>query len=140
MTAEKNCDVIFITYGNELAQVQKAAEHLRADGIRTAIITAQLLFPAEQSFAELAGAISGLSENAPILFAEEGIKNGGYGMLMQNRCYESGILHVRKSEIVAIEDPTLQSEPGHSMYQTAKIDGDTLYCRAKALLSAKQNT
>lgn len=140
MTAEKNCDVIFITYGNELAQVQKAAEHLRADGIRTAIITAQLLFPAEQSFAELAGAISGLSENAPILFAEEGIKNGGYGMLMQNRCYESGMLRVRKSEIVAIEDPTLQSEPWRSMYQTAKIDGDTLYCRAKALLSAKQNT
>lgn len=140
MTAEKNCDVIFITYGNELGEVQKAAERLRADGIRSAIIAAQLLFPAEQSFTELAGALSRLSENAPILFAEEGIKNGGYGMLMQNRCYESGVLRGRKSEVVAIEDPTLQSEHGRSMYQTAKIDGDTLYCRAKALYKAKQNT
>ena len=65
-------------------------------------------------------------ETRLIVYLEEGIYNGGAGMiladLMRDGCADAGI----RQKILAIRDPFAKSEEGRRMIETAGIDAGSI--------------
>ncbi len=91
-------DCLFITYGAIITRVIDAAEILKNGGYSVGIILLERLKPLDTAFAEVKKYISSAKK---VLFAEEGIKNGGVGMILGSML--SG-RDASKYEIAAIDD------------------------------------
>ena len=98
-----NCpDYIFITYGTLIKNVTCAANILRDEGMNVGIILVETLKPNNK----IAECIYNYTKNAKkILYAEEGIKNGGAGEITRSALIDLGLdLNITKFDISAIED------------------------------------
>ncbi len=93
-------DKIFITYGNISSQVLKAKEILKKKGIDVGIVLVERIKPYDETLA-LLSEIS--NENTQFVYVEEGIKNGGAGMITESRLLELGV-RVSRFDIVAVDD------------------------------------
>ena len=115
---------IIVTYGRIVTEAMVAAEKLRARGVPTGVILLETLKP----YALPADRIAKLLPSTPaaILFLEEGIRNGGAGMLTLDTltARHGALMQNKKTAVLAIDDhfaiPT-QEEP---LYRTAKISAN----------------
>lgn len=95
-------EYIFITYGGLLGRVCEAADMLRFEGKKVGVIVVETIKP----YASVARAIMKLVSSAKrIVYAEEGIKNGGAAEITREELLSLG-LNPNKTEyiIAAIED------------------------------------
>ena len=95
------CDNIFITYGVVTANVVKASAILGKEGIKAGVIAIEKLRP-YKSAAELL--LPFIKTAKKIVFVEEGIKNGGAGMILFEELSKLGASLESRYEIVAIDD------------------------------------
>lgn len=87
-TAEEASDGVILTYGAIVSEAIAAAERLRSEGKKIGIVLLEMLAP----YGELAARVFPiLPEGAPLLFLEEGIYDGGAGMLLFDRLRECGV-------------------------------------------------
>ncbi len=94
-------EYLYITYGNIVSKVIEATEILEARGVKSGIILLERLKP----YYDIAKKISYYAAFAKkIVFVEEGIKNGGAGMLIASALSDMGIDLFGRYEILAIED------------------------------------
>ena len=119
-------DVVFITYGNETQQVRIAQKMLAQQGVRAGVIVTEQLLPIQSVAAALQIALQDVSSKALLVFAEEGIRQGGFGMLMQSELLRVESVFSKKMLLLGIEDPTLSAKTGCTMYETAGIDSSAL--------------
>ena len=81
-------EYVFITYGSLASRVLKAADMVRSvTGRRVGVVLLEVLKPYDYSARSVMPYISGARR---VLFAEEGIKNGGAGMLMRDALEQLG--------------------------------------------------
>nr|MBQ5810937.1 hypothetical protein [Clostridia bacterium] len=75
---------------------------------------------------------------AAVLFMEEGIKNGGAGMLTFDKLYEKhgGIMSNKATDVLAIDDSFVERTQDENVYRTAKISANDAL-RAMVHLLAK---
>ena len=93
-------DYLFITYGRIIDKVILADDILKADNQNCGIILLEKLKP----FGEITAEIAKFTPLAKkVLFVEEGVKNGGAGMVIKNALCEMGV-SVDNFEILAIDD------------------------------------
>ncbi len=95
------CENIFITYGNIASNVVRAAEILSERGIKTGVIAIEKLRPYKCAAELILPYLTGARK---IVFVEEGIKNGGAGMLLREELLSFGYGFTADYEIVAIDD------------------------------------
>ncbi len=125
LNPEENRAVI-ITYGRVVCEAMTAAEKLRAQGIPTGIILLETLKP----YSVPAGRIAKLLPKSPcaVIFLEEGIKNGGAGMLsfeeLNKKHFE--IMKNKRTEIMAIDDNFAIRTQDESVFRTAKISSNDI--------------
>lgn len=94
-------EYVFITYGSLINKVIEAADILSDKEISVGIILLERLKP----YADIAERIKPYIRSAKrILFAEEGIKNGGAGMLIKSALEDIGVDLSERYEIAAIDD------------------------------------
>ena len=95
-------ELVFVTYGNITANVIKAQQLLKEEGINSGIILVECLKP----FADTAEKIAEYIRKAKkVLFVEEGIKNGGFAMITANLLREKyDYLRDTSISIKAIDD------------------------------------
>lgn len=95
-------DYVFITYGSLIKNVSLAAEILRSKGKSVGILLVETIKP----YDKVADLIYEHTKNAKkIVYAEEGIKNGGAGEITLPLLIDRGLdLNKTKYEIAAIED------------------------------------
>ena len=130
LTDEK--DVLIVTYGRIAAEALGAEEALSVLGIPTGIVLLEELTPFDRRAGEiqlLAGPLTRM-----IVYLEEGIYNGGAGMIlceeMREACCQSGILQ----KILAIRDPFAPSVTGQRMIETAGLDAGSIAAAVCAAL------
>ncbi len=87
-----------ITYGRLTENVIKSAEMLSEKGLYTRVISLKKLSPLP--YDEIMDALSGVKN---IVFAEEGIKNGGIAQRLASLMAENGMLENRRFRIKAID-------------------------------------
>lgn len=108
---------IFITYGNISARVLNAKRILKKKGINVGIVLVERIKPFDDLIELLSRIVDGKSE---IVYVEEGIKNGGAGMITRSKLFEVGSKPLR-FEIVAIDDNFVIPESVCDIYDYAGL-------------------
>ncbi len=117
---EKGEDIpfVFITYGNIIKKVMAAKESLTERGYKVGIVLLEKLKP----YNEISDAVlQYISKAKRIVFAEEGIKNGGAAMLLREELMKKDSLIAQKYLIAAIEDNFASPENKCNLYEELKI-------------------
>lgn len=117
-------DVLIVTYGRIAADAVRAEALLAERGMMTGVVLMERLTPYSARMEELTAYIT--DKTRLIVYLEEGIYNGGAGMIlsdgMEAYCRERGV----RRTVLAIRDPFAPSEVGRSMAQTAHIDAHSI--------------
>lgn len=115
---------VIITYGKIVKEAMVAAEKLCAQGFECGIILLETLKP----YTVPAARIASLLPDGPcaVLFMEEGIKNGGAGMLTFDTLFEKhpDIMKNKQTKVLAINDSFVQRTQDENIYRTAKISAN----------------
>ena len=95
-------EYLFITYGGLYTRVSKAADMLRAEGMNVGVIVVESLKPYAPVAKEL---LSLISSSKRVVYAEEGIRNGGAAEITRDHLIARG-LDISRTEykIAAIDD------------------------------------
>ena len=133
----KDCDCFIITYGFILAEARKAADALEKDGVKCGVILLEKLLPLNEPVCAILDGLAGSRTAAPIIFLEEGVKNGGLGECICEELRHDALFNGRKYEIKAINDPLARVKGVCSTLKFHKISADDVYAGMKTLLAEK---
>ena len=120
-------DLVIITYGRIVSEAIKASVSLQNKGLKTGIILLEQLMPYEGALEKIKDFLRGNS--APVLFLEEGIRNGGAGMILL-----SGLNEIKRKKVLAIDGIGL-GEKGKTIYQSCGISSENIEECALSLIS-----
>ncbi len=105
---------VILTYGALFEEALRAKNEAEKEGHRLSLLVLEMLRPDESL---LSAVLPCLPKGVPLLFAEEGILNGGAGALWARLLAEKG----RSVKILALSDPFVLAEKGKSMYESYGI-------------------
>ncbi len=125
-------EIMLISYGRLIEEALAAAESLHAEGRRVKVVLLECLAPYGESAANL---LSHASGSFPILFAEEGAREGGAGMLLYHALMqkEQDFALRHPYRILAVDGFAVPTEPC-SLLSFCGIDRDAMLRAAKEML------
>ncbi len=124
---------IIVTHGRIAGECLKAKELLAAQEIDVGILLCEYLMPYEALAKEITDILTAvLPEN--LLFVEEEIENGGFGMLLSAAIKKTGRPIGARFEILATPDPFAAREAGESFLSHAALDGSSIADRFYTLI------
>lgn len=139
--ADKDANkAIIVTYGRIVTEAMAAAEKLRAQGIPTGIILLETLKPYTVPAARIAELLP--ESPAAVLFLEEGIKNGGAGMLTLETLREkhAKVMENKRTALLAIDDNFVIPTQEESIFRTARISANDILRTMVHLLATLPKT
>ncbi|MBR5449297.1 MAG: hypothetical protein IKV43_04830, partial [Clostridia bacterium] len=113
---------IFVTYGSIVSRVLTAKRMLEEKGVTVGILLVERVKPFNDTLDLLAKIVK---DDTQIVYVEEGIKNGGAGMITRSGLYEMGITP-HKFEIVAIDDNFVIPDTLTDIYDYAGLSPEKL--------------
>lgn len=126
---ENTPEHIFITYGTLVTNVAAAADILREEGMSVGILLVESLKPYGPVADKLLPIISGAKR---VVFAEEGIKNGGAAEILREELVSRGIdLGKIEYRIAAIEDNFASPTEPCELYSYVGLSADKLAAKMK---------
>ena len=123
---------IIITHGRITCEALIARDALAAEGIRVGILLCEYLKPYDRLAQEVA---SRLPDGVPLLFLEEEIRAGGFGMMLSDALIRRGAMTDRPYAILASNDSFVSQERCEPIYRTAGVDAESIAERIRDLLS-----
>ena len=127
-------DAVFVTYGPLVTRTLAAEAILRAEGISVGTVLLEELAPYDGTAHAL---LSVLSDADAVLFAEEGIKNGGAAMILKERLTDLGLPAARMA-ISAIDDTFASPDTPCDLYASLGLSPECLAGRMRELLFASR--
>lgn len=126
---------VLITYGRITTEVLHAAEKLRARGVPCGVILLETLKPYEVAADRIAQLLP--QEAAALVFVEEGILNGGAGMLTFSALHTRHAAQManKKAAVLAIKDNFVIPTQNESIFRTAGITESDILRKAVHLLA-----
>lgn len=126
----KDAQCVIVTHGKIVREAIKAVEALQEQGIRAGILLCEYIKP----YDKLASRVSELIGNpeTPLVFLEEEIRAGGFGMMLSDAMTRQGTLP--RHDIMAVDDNFVLQTKNESVYTTAGIDAECIENTVKALI------
>lgn len=127
-------DAVVVCHGRMVQEALAAADRLEEEGIRLGIILCEYLKPYDSLAAEVATC---LPARVPVLFAEEEIKAGGFGMMLAEALRHTPdwtAAGYRPWDILAVEDSFVIQEKPEPIRHTAGVDSQAIADRVRCLL------
>lgn len=121
---------VIVTHGKIVREAIKACESLAGQGIRAGILLCEYIKPYDllaDRVAELIG-----NRETPVVFLEEEIRAGGFGMMLSDAMERKGKLP--RHAIMAVDDNFVQQTKNESVYTTAGIDAMCIENTVKNLI------
>ena len=121
VSAEFLPETVIVTHGKIVIEALWAKKLLKEQGKDVAIILCEYIAP----YDELAKEINDFwAANAPqnVVFLEEEIKSGGFGMLLSQKMSDLGILDGKKHLILAAENAFVTRKTGESYLEASGLD------------------
>jgi 1-deoxy-D-xylulose-5-phosphate synthase len=128
-------DVLIVTHGRIAKECIKAKSSLAERGIRAGIVLCEYVAPYGE-LAELVGNVVNASEPSAILFVEEEIKAGGFGMLLSEQMRKQGMLADIQYDIMGAENAFIKCKTGQTYIEASGLDGDSIAKTALGLAHA----
>ncbi|MBE6608378.1 MAG: 1-deoxy-D-xylulose-5-phosphate synthase [Ruminococcaceae bacterium] len=119
----EECDSFIITYGKVFSEAIKTSRMLASVGHKCGVIVLEQLVPYDKSSRALLDLIS--EKKTPVIFLEEGIKNGSAAMNIYERIRNHPKMSSRRFRIAAIENFAF-SERGKTIYESCELDAKSL--------------
>ena len=111
-----------------------ARERLAAEGIPVGILLCEYLKPYDRLAEDIQGR---LPAGVPLLFAEEEIRAGGFGMMLSDSMWRKGALDGRRYAILATDDSFVSQDKPEPILRTAGVDAEAMVAEIKALIGAR---
>ena len=122
-------EYIFLTYGPLIGRVCDAADMLRRDGASVGIVLIETLKPYGGVADKL---LPILSAARRVVYAEEGIRNGGAAEITREELYLRGLDFSRcEYRIAAIEDNFASPDTPSELYDFVGLSAEKLYLKMK---------
>ena len=109
--------VSVLTHGRIAAEAVRAATELAKEGVAVRIVLCEQIAP----YAAVAERVSPLLRGN-ILFLEEEIRAGGFGMNLSDALRRLGTLDGKRYEIIALENGFITTRHGETLWQSAGLD------------------
>ena len=122
---------VIITHGRITREALTAREALAAEGIPVGILLCEYLKP----YGRLADEIGAkLPAGVPLLFAEEELRAGGFGMMLTDAMRRNGSLEGHPYTILATDDSFVSQDKPESIFRTAGVDAEAMRREIRRLL------
>jgi 1-deoxy-D-xylulose-5-phosphate synthase len=122
---------VIITHGRITREALTARERLAAEGIPVGILLCEYLKPYDKLATEIRDR---LPAGVPLLFAEEEIRAGGFGMMLSDALCRSGALDGHPYTILATTDGFVTQDKPEPIYRTAGVDAAAMVEELRGLL------
>lgn len=126
----ENYGVTIVTYGRIVSEALRTWAKLNDEGIKCQVILLEQLKPMEETAEKICGF---LPKNGKIIFVEEGMRNGGAGMMLRDAADRKRIFPEERYEyeILAIDDFFPQPQDKTDYLSYCGIDAEHIYESAK---------
>ncbi|MBQ8408036.1 MAG: 1-deoxy-D-xylulose-5-phosphate synthase [Clostridia bacterium] len=125
--------ILMITHGRIAKECLAAEKLLFASGLSAGTVLCEYIAPYDRLSREI-GEVIAESRPEIVLFVEEEIKNGGFGMLLAEELQKHGLLKGVRFDILATENPFAVRKPDESYLKAAGLDAGSIADRAKNLM------
>ena len=122
---------VVITHGRITVEAVTARDRLAEEGISVGIILCEYLKPYTRLADEVARR---LPDGVPVLFLEEEIRAGGFGMMLSDALTRKGSMTSRPYAILATDDSFVIQSCAESIYCTAGVDAAAVAAKIRELL------
>lgn len=122
---------IIITHGRITREALAAREKLAAEGVLVGILLCEYIKPYDVLAAEISRR---LPAGVPLLFAEEEIRAGGFGMMLSDALCRAGALDGHPYTILATTDGFVTQDKPEPIYRTAGVDAAAMVEELRGLL------
>ena len=122
---------VVITHGRITVEAVTARDRLAEEGISVGIILCEYLKPYTRLADEVARR---LPDGVPVLFLEEEIRAGGFGMMLSDALTRKGSMTSRPYAILATDDSFVIQSRAESIYCTAGVDAAAVAAKIRELL------
>jgi 1-deoxy-D-xylulose-5-phosphate synthase len=126
---------IIITHGRITREALTARERLAAEGIPVGILLCEYLKPYDKLATEIRDR---LPAGVPLLFAEEEIRAGGFGMMLTDALRRQGTLEGHPYAILATDDSFVAQDKPESILRTAGVDAEAMAAEVKRLMGVQE--
>ena len=116
---DDNIDAVIVTHGRIVSEALEAADELSAEGIKVGIILLEVLKPYDETAERIAKMLP--AGECRVVFLEEEIKNGGMGMILDDKLSAMPIMKNKSTKILAVDDTFVGRTAGEGIYDAAKI-------------------
>ena len=124
---------VIITHGRITREALVARDRLAEEGISVGILLCEYLKPYDRLAREVAGR---LPDGVPILFLEEEIRAGGFGMMLSDALIRCGGMGGRDHTIMATDDSFVTQSRPEPIYRTAGVDAEAIAAEIRRLLGS----
>lgn len=121
--------ITFVTHGRIAAVALEVAERLRSNGIPARVLLCEYLTPYNDLSAEISPMLGG-----NVLFLEEEIRVGGFGMNLSDELKRLGVMQGRRYVICATEDAFSAPLAGQTVWEHVGLDAASVWQTALKLL------
>lgn len=124
---EKACelDTLIVTHGRITAECLKAKQMAEMDGVRVGIALCEYIAPYDKLSLEITDIIEGCNAKN-IIFVEEEIRQGGFGMLLCDKLTVSARLGGKSIRIVAADNAFVRCDKGQTYAEAAGVDARSI--------------
>ena len=110
----------------------RAADLGREQGIRIGVLMAERIKPYDMLAREVLTLLP--EEKIPVLFAEEEIRAGGFGMMLTDAMRRNGSLEGHPYTILATDDSFVSQDKPEPILRTAGVDAEAMTAAIKGFL------
>ena len=122
---------VIITHGRITREALTAREALASQGIPVGILLCEYLKPYGKLADEIA---SKIPAGVPLLFAEEELRAGGFGMMLTDAMRRNASLEGHPYTILATDDSFVSQDKPEPILRTAGVDAEAMTAAIKGLL------
>ena len=124
-------DAVIVTHGRITREALAARERLATEGILVGILLCEYIKPYESLAEEITAR---LPAGVPVLFVEEEIRAGGFGMMLTDALRRNGGLAGHPNAVLAIANGFVTQGKNETILRTAGVDAEAMVKELKTLL------
>lgn len=132
--SREEADLTLVTHGRVAAEALAAVDKLSQCGKRPRILLCEYLAP----YDELAREVAPLLGRGGVIFIEEEIRAGGFGVSLSDALLRTGALAENDFCILAAEREFITPAAGESVFAAAGVDATSILRAAKTLLEKEK--
>jgi 1-deoxy-D-xylulose-5-phosphate synthase len=118
-------DTLIVTHGRIAQECLSAKQMLKDKGERVGIVLCEYIAPYGKLFDDISRVIDETSAKK-VVFVEEEIRQGGFGMLLSDKLTRNGKLCGKKTAIIAAENAFVRCKAGQTYAEAAGVDAASI--------------